>query len=307
MDQKPAFLRLGLTGWPLGHSISPRLHTAALDALGLKGTYSLYPVPPLPEGTAALRELLEQMLQGELHGLNVTIPHKQAVIPLLEEKDSSTSTLTPAARAIGAVNTIVQRNGHLLGDNTDAPGFLADLERIFPGASSTASTHQQALVFGAGGAARAVVYALARAGWSISIAARRPAQAQELASSLCVSANVVPLPCARHPAQDAADQFQSLLPVSLIVNTTPLGMYPKIQESPWPTGVPFPPQAVLYDLVYNPAETSLVRAARSAGLKAETGLGMLIEQAALAFEIWSGFSLPREIMWKAALSLQENL
>ena len=113
--------KLGLIGYPLGHSLSPKIHTAALQASGLEGNYSLFPIPP--EDKQALQDLLAQVRAGEIHGLNVTIPHKQNVIEFMDE-------LTPAAQAIGAVNTIYMRGDKLIGDNTDAPGFLADLKRF---------------------------------------------------------------------------------------------------------------------------------------------------------------------------------
>lgn len=281
--QRSTFLRLGLTGWPLGHSLSPRLHQAALTALDLAGEYRLYPVPPLPEGRGDLAELVQQVRHGRLHGLNVTIPHKQNVLPLLDE-------LTPAARAIGAVNTLYRQAGRLVGHNTDAPGFLADLERLgFAG--PTSGPRPKALVLGAGGGARAVCCALAQAGWQVCITARRFEQASALAAGL--SAN-------SWAASALTYQPASLLlPFSLIINTTPVGMYPDVQASPWPDGIPFPAGAAVYDLVYNPPETALVRAARDAGLPAATGLGMLVEQAALAFEIWSGRPVPRLVLWNA--------
>ncbi len=165
---KPPPFALGLTGHPLGHSLSPQLHNAALAALGLEGAYRLYPVAPLPEGQAALAELVGRLRSGELHGLNVTIPHKQAVMPLLDR-------LSPAARAIGAANTLVLRGGELLGENTDAPGFLVDLHTRLGAHLPRGSG--RALVLGAGGSARAVVYALAGAGWQVRLAARRTTQA----------------------------------------------------------------------------------------------------------------------------------
>ena len=280
----PSVLRLGLTGWPLGHSLSPRLHQAALAALHLVGEYRLYPVPPLPEGQGALAELVQQMRLGRLHGLNVTIPHKQSVLPLLDE-------LTPAASAIGAVNTIYRRAGRLVGHNTDAPGFLADLEQLgFAGLAS--EPRPKALVLGAGGAARAVCCALAQAGWQVCITARRFEQASALAANLN----------AQSWAASALtfEPASLLLPFSLIINTTPVGMYPDVQANPWPAGIPFPPGAAVYDLVYNPPETALIRAARAAGLPAANGLGMLVEQAALAFEVWTGRTVPRLPMLKAA-------
>ena len=118
MDE--TLLALGLIGYPLGHSLSPQLHNAALKAMDIAGEYHLHPIPPLPEGRADLDALLDRLVSGEIHGLNVTIPHKQTVIPLLDE-------LTASARSIGAVNTIFLRDGKLTGHNTDAPGFLGGL------------------------------------------------------------------------------------------------------------------------------------------------------------------------------------
>ncbi len=277
--------RLGLTGYPLGHSLSPKLHNAALAKAGLAGAYALYPVPP--GDAAGLAALLARLRAGELHGLNVTIPHKQAVMPLLDG-------LTPVAKAVGAVNAVF--NGQwsmvnsqlsisipqfplfLLGDNTDAPGFLRDVRRFM---GDGFGRRPSALILGAGGSARAVAFALANEGWAVTVAARRLAQAEDLAASLAVhvagSLTAVPL---------TVDGLRGLAP-GLLVNTTPVGMAPAIDASPWPQALALPETAV-YDLVYNPRETKLVRAARAAGLPATTGLGMLIEQAALAFTRWTG-------------------
>ena len=282
-------LHLGLVGWPLGHSLSPRLHNAALAALNLPGEYRLYPTPPFPEGQARLAELLEQVRKGDLHGLNVTIPHKQNVLPLLDD-------LTPTAAAIGAANLIYLKGGRLTGDNADAAGFLADLQHN--GLAAPASGSRTALVLGAGGSTRAVVYALVNAGWQVWIAARRIEQASALVASLQIrgpALHVLPL-----EADALAD------PYDLIVNTTPLGMYPDVETCPWPAGLPFPPQAGVYDLVYNPVETSLVRQARAAGLRAANGLGMLVNQAAIAFETWTGQPAPLAAMWEAVTPQKEE-
>jgi shikimate dehydrogenase len=275
----PSYLRLGLTGWPLGHSLSPRLQTAALAAAGLQGEYALYPVPPLPDGAAALSGLLDDLRQGRLDGLNVTIPHKQSVLPALDE-------LSPAAQAIGAANTLYARRGKLIGENTDAPGFLADLERL-----GFLSGSRRALILGAGGSARAVCFALIGAGWQVTVTARRLEQAQALAAGLAASSATL---------QAAPFEPSALTrPFSLIINTTPLGMTPNVDASPWPDGLPFPASTAVYDLVYNPAETGLVKAARAAGLCASTGLGMLVEQAALSFELWTGHNVSRAALWQA--------
>jgi shikimate dehydrogenase len=277
----PKLLCLGLIGYPLGHSLSPTLHAAALAQYELQGEYRLYPVPPLPEGLSELKALMERLRRGELHGLNVTIPHKQSVVEWLDE-------LTPAARAIGAVNTLINRDGRLVGDNTDAPGFWADIESLW-GFKYPA----RALVLGSGGVARGMVYALAAHGWQVTIAAARPEdmkQAHTLASDLSPvggKLDVIEL----NPA--LLGQYGNM---ALVVNATPLGMSPNNDISPWPEGVSFPLACKVYDAVYNPLETRFVRSARAAGVPAETGLGMLIAQAALAFERWTGLPAPFEVM-----------
>jgi len=271
----PFMYHLGLIGYPLRHSLSPEIHIAALKACGLEGDYSLFPVSP--DDKQGLKSLLNCVRTGEITGLNVTIPHKQNVIPLLYE-------LTPTAQAIGAVNTIYLRDNKLIGDNTDAPGFLTDLNKFL----TTENTEKNisALVIGAGGSARAVVYALVNNGWNVTIAARRIKQAKQLAASL--THHTIQLT----NYQTLNDQRSTF---NLLVNATPLGMAPNADQSPWPENLPFP-NASVYDLVYNPRETKLVKDARAQGLSATTGLGMLIEQAALAFELWTGQCPPREIM-----------
>ncbi len=274
---------LGLVGYPFGHSLSPRLHQAALRHLGQQGVYRLYEIPPKDQ--AALRRLLDALRQGAIHGLNITIPHKQRVAALVD-------ALTPTAQAIGAVNTLFVKEGRVWGDNTDAPGFWADLQAQFPTATAQPGL---ALVLGAGGAARAVVYALLRHGWRVQVVARRPDQAQELCDHL--SAALGPTPCTAL-AWETQEEWLREAP-DLIVNTTPVGMAPHSEASPWPASLPWPSEAALYDLVYNPRPTALVRQARAAGLLAVDGLGMLIEQAALAFERWTGLRPPREALWQA--------
>lgn len=298
-------LSLGLTGYPLGHSLSPRLHAAALGAAGLPGEYRLYPAEPLPQGEPALRALLGRLRAGELHGLNVTIPHKSAVLPWLDE-------LAPVARAVGAANTLYLRAGRLAGDNTDVGGFLADLAALWPPVAAEAGP-LTALVLGAGGSARAVVYALAQTGWQVFVAARRPEQAQALAAAL-----IPTLPDDRKDRQGQASTAPAIQPLplaaaafarlptspALIVNTTSLGMASQPADSPWPGELPFPEEARVYDLVYNPAETPLLRAARLAGRPGRNGLGMLVEQAALAFERWTGRPADRAAMFAAAKTVE---
>lgn len=258
---------LGLIGYPVSHSLSPKIHNAALKACGLEGEYSLFPIEP--NNKDGLKAILESVRAGEIQGLNVTIPHKQNVIEFLDE-------LTPTAQVIGAVNVIYMKDAKLIGDNTDALGFLSDLNH-FLGDQSAPITHKSAIVLGAGGGARAVVYALFNDGWDVTIAARRLEQAHQLASSFS-------------NYQLSIINFADLQPstCNLIVNTTPLGMTPNAETSPLPEDLSLPHHVAVYDLVYNPRETKLVRDARAQGCVAVTGLGMLIEQAAAAFERWTG-------------------
>jgi shikimate dehydrogenase len=277
------WLSLGLTGYPLAHSFSPQLHEVALQACGLKGEYRLYPMHP--DDPAGLGALLDNVRKGRLHGLNVTIPHKRSVLRFLDE-------VSETAMAIGAVNTIYVREGVLVGENTDADGFMADLERCKINSEKRellAKGPQKALILGAGGSARAVTYALVRAGWQVCVAARRLEQAQALQQAISEKVEVIAL-----ESEALADR-----PVDLVVNTTPLGMGERAGESVWPAGVQLPDMAFIYDLVYNPAETALMRDAMQAGLRCVNGLGMLVEQARLAFRIWTGREVYREVMERA--------
>ncbi|MEO8354624.1 MAG: shikimate dehydrogenase [Chloroflexota bacterium] len=271
-------MRLGLIGYPLGHSLSPKIHTAALHACGLDGEYLLFPIHPGDK--QGLGDLLSRVRSGEVTGLNVTIPYKQNVIEFMDE-------LTPTAAAIGAVNIIYMHDNKLIGDNTDAAGFLLDLKKYLT-TETRGHGDLNALVLGAGGSARAIVHVLASEGCSVTIAARRIEQSQELAVNF---ENVKAI-------EFNFTTFQ-LSNFQLIVNTTPVGMLPNIDQSPLPENVTLPRDIVIYDLVYNPPETKLVCDARAQGLQATTGLGMLIEQAALAFEVWTGYKPPRDILWNA--------
>jgi shikimate dehydrogenase len=268
----------GLIGVPLAHSFSPVLHLAALQACGLNGSYTLFPIPPLPEGEKDLATLLERVRGDELQGLNVTIPHKQSILHLLDE-------CSPLARSIGAVNTIYVKDGRLTGENTDAAGFLADL------AALPLSENKTALVLGAGGAARAVIYALLNKGWRVHIAARRGGQANALANEFMAAGKNITA-----SALDADNLRDIAFEPSLIVNASSAGMYPHIDESSWPSNLPFPAGACVYDLVYKPSQTRFMQETREAGLQARGGLGMLVEQAACAFELWTGQTADRSAM-----------
>jgi shikimate dehydrogenase len=274
------FFKLGLIGYPLGHSLSPKIQNAALNSCGLDGDYSLFLIRP--EDKQGLQDLLARVRSGEITGLNVTIPHKQNVIALVDE-------LTPTAQAVGAVNAIYVRGNRLIGENTDATGFLSDLKSKLT-MDSRRDGDSRALVLGAGGSARAVVYALANDDWNVTVAARRTEQAVQLASSF-----------PNHEFQ--ISNIESLDPelsyFQLIVNTTPIGMFPHVDQSPLPDDVSLPNGTMIYDLIYNPRVTKLMREARAQGLAATSGLGMLVEQAALGFELWTGQRPSLDILWNA--------
>jgi shikimate dehydrogenase len=203
------------------------------------------------------------------------VPHKEGVVPYL-------NAVFPAARVIGAVNTIVISDGQLTGFNTDWSGFLADLE-----GQKLALFGRDCLVLGAGGSARAVVYALLRRGGRVTVLARREEQARQLAAQI---GPAFPSAALVSTARlDDAPRLAAVADEPLLINTTPLGMVgANVTQSPWPDDAPFPPGAVVYDLVYNPPQTRLMQQAKAGGRRAINGLGMLVGQAAEAFEIITG-------------------
>jgi shikimate dehydrogenase len=268
-----------LFGDPVSHSLSPAMHQAAFRAAGLNAAYLPWAVAAadLPDAIRALRGLHNFL------GANLTIPHKEAVISLLDR-------LTLDARAIGAVNTIVRQGDALLGDNTDAAGFLASLAAVLPDGPKGAIT----VVLGAGGAARAVAVALARAGCGrVQILNRTPARALQLAAA--VAAQAPDCTVVSGPLEPAARLDPA---ADLVVNTTAVGL--RADDPPLFAYERLDPHAVVYDLIYRPPETPLLAAARRRGCRSLNGLGMLLEQGALAFERWTGRPAPRAVM-RAAL------
>jgi shikimate dehydrogenase len=253
--------RAFVIGQPIAHSRSPLLHGHWLEALGLPGSYERVEVAPeaLPGFIAGLRE-------AGFAGGNVTVPHKTAVLPLVDELDD-------AARAIGAVNTLWFAGDRVWGGNTDAFGFLAALDA---GAPDWDAGARVATVIGAGGAARAIVHGLLQRGLDVRLANRSRETADALSQSF-----------ARLPAVHALGELPALLAdTDLLVNTTALGMTGKPPfELPL---APLPPHATVCDIVYVPLETALLRAARARGLKAVDGLGMLMHQAVPGFARWFG-------------------
>jgi shikimate dehydrogenase len=267
-----------LIGWPLAHSISPAIHNAAFQALGMEGAYSLLPV----EREEELRGVLAGLKSDkDWAGANVTVPYKEKVVAHLQG-------LEGAAARMKAVNTVARKGNRLIGHNTDLPGFLADLER-----NEFDFRGRNVLVIGSGGAARAVVLGLVESRCRLSLVAVIRGQAETLARELGDGrVDVI--------SWDDPSLAQRARSASLVVNTSPVGMWPSVDASPWPENIPFPEKAVVYDVVYNPVETRFLREARSRGLKAAGGLGMLVEQGALAFELWTGVKAPRDVMMRAA-------
>ncbi|MFN3689438.1 MAG: shikimate dehydrogenase [Fimbriimonadales bacterium] len=269
-----AFTQLtGVLGCPVRHSLSPAMHNAAFRALGLNWVYLAFETPPesLPMAVAGMRGL-------GIRGLNLTVPHKEAVIPLLD-------TLTDTARRIGAVNTLFWDKGQLVGDNTDAEGFLRALRE-----SGVEPAGQTVLILGAGGAARAVAYALASLGCRLILANRTLERARALAEAF--HAQATPM---------HQESLRKIVPaVNGIVNCTALGMTPNTETTPPVDWELVPETAWICDLVYRPLRTRLLREAESRGLKTIDGLGMLIHQGALAFERWTGQPAPLEAMRQSA-------
>ncbi len=257
-------LRLAVLGHPIRHSLSPAMHAAALRALGLKGWYEALEVPP-----EDLSQALERVRRG-YRGVNLTVPLKEGALPLLD-------WVAEEAREMGAVNTVLNVEGRLFGFNTDAPGFLQALK------AGGVPLEGPALVLGAGGAGRAVTWALRGAGLEVWVWNRTRARAEALARAFGL--RVVPLEWARE--------------ARLIVNATSIGLMDPL-ATPLPQGL-FPEEGAAVDLVYRPLWTRFLKEAKEAGLRVQTGLPMLAWQGALAFRIWTGLLPPVETMERAAL------
>lgn len=276
MGMAVARLRVGVIGDPVAHSLSPAMQQPAFDAFAIPAIYERWPTPAseLAERVAGLRE-------PDVLGANVTVPHKVAVMALLDE-------VSPLARRAGAVNTIVNRDGRLAGDNTDIHGFATSVGEVCRNPRSRST-----LVLGAGGAARAVALALEAMGVErIVIANRDPARAERLVADLA--------PTLLHPiAATEAALKPELRRTSLLINATSLGW--RAGESPLAEEqiALLPRNALVVDLTYR--DTDLLLAARARGLRTLDGLSMLVHQGARAFELWTGNAAPVELMRSAAL------
>ena len=259
--------RLGVCGWPVAHSRSPQMHHAALRAAGLDGwRYLRLPLPP-----ELFAETVRALPAAGFRGVNVTIPHKEAALALADDA-------TDAAREIGAANTLTFEDGRIRADNTDAPGLLAALPAGYD------VTDRTALVLGAGGSARAVVWALLRAGAAdVAIWNRTPARAEALARELGGRAVTVPGP---------ADVVVNCTAVGLQAGDAPFKALPLEADS-------LGAGSLVVDLVYRDGGTQLLDAARARGADVVDGLEILVAQGAASFERWTGRTAPRQAMREA--------
>ncbi len=270
---------VGLLGWPVEHSLSPVMHNAVFDSLGLNWCYL-----PLPVRPGHVAEAIRGLVALNFRGANVTVPHKQTVMPLL-------GTLGSSARALGAVNTLVisrenQQQPAIHGMNTDSQGFTESLVQ----GGFRPDTNSKVVLVGAGGAARAVLFGLLQSGVrEILVLNRNPKRAEQVVKDLS--------PCAYHLGQldalalTAETLIESVRTADLLVNATSVGMWPYGEASIWPEKVPLPPHLTVFDLVYNPLETRLLRQTKASGARDVDGLGMLVQQGALALDLWTEMDL----------------
>jgi shikimate dehydrogenase len=275
---------VALIGYPLEHSVSPSFQQASFDYYHLDLRYESWEVEP-----SQLETAINRLRQPPFLGANITIPYKEMVMPLLDELDE-------LAVQIGALNTVVNREGKLFGYNTDAPAFIRSLRQD----GDFEPRDKRAVLLGAGGVARAASFALIKEGvrW-LTIANRTLGRAERLAASLRIEASsdtgVAILPW------EELRSGKTLSYGDLLVNCTSLGMKHSPMENETPLRASsIPKDALVYDLVYNPLETPLLREAKKAGAKVLGGLAMLVYQGAASFELWVGKEAPLDIMLRQA-------
>jgi shikimate dehydrogenase len=265
---------VGLIGHPISHSFSPFIHNTAFEILNLNFKYLVFDVPP-----ENLKEAIRGIPALGIIGVNITIPHKEAVLELLDN-------VSPETRIIGAVNTIVNENGNLTGYNTDVFGFTEPLKRF-----KNEVANSPVLIFGAGGAARAVIYSLITnfQPEKIIISNRNLSRAQLLVEHFSQILGYREFEVRELFIPDMESDVKS---ARLIINATPIGMYPKSDETLIQNPELFHKGQIIYDVVYNPQETVMLKIAKSRGARIISGIDMLIFQAAKSFELWTGFDMP---------------
>ena len=274
-------IQLGIIGFPIGHSLSPVFQQAALDYIGIDATYSTWEIRE-----ENLNTFIDGLRSPSIQGINVTVPHKESVLPLLDHVDEW-------ALQAGAVNTIVNRNGTLYGYNTDGIGFIKGLRHNRP----FDLQGRTVLIIGAGGSARGVVRALANESvGDIIIANRTLSRAQSLSTlsmGLGVSAQAISL--------DWQELSLAAVNSELIVNCTSVGMAHTSEFGLSPLLLQqISPNSVVYDLVYNPIETQLLKEAAQAGAAVISGIKMLVYQGAASFELWFDRPAPVDVMLESA-------
>jgi len=272
-----------IIGDPVEHTISPFLHNSAFKATELNSIYVAFRVIPerLAQAVDGLRSL-------SVKGFNVTIPHKVTVSPLLDEID-------PSARKIGAVNTVKNTNGRLMGYNTDGEGALMALEE------ANINLKGKTIILGAGGAARAIAFTLVKHVNEIVICNRTEAKALELASELRKHTDI-PVTGKKLDFQLSSEELDD---GDLIINTTSVGMHPDIDNSPINTDV-ISRNITVFDIVYTPFKTKLLKEAEARGAKTVPGINMLVYQAMKSFEIWTKKTVNVEVFFKAATNALER-
>ncbi|MFA6456409.1 MAG: shikimate dehydrogenase [Bacteroidota bacterium] len=282
---------IGIIGYKISHALSPAMHTAAFKKLNLEYDYGVMDVTPemLPNLIAALRSL-------NFRGANITIPYKEKVIPLVDE-------VSEEARMIGAVNTIVNNNGRLVGYNTDAHGVYVSLAYY-----SEEIKNNHVVIFGAGGAARATVYAVAKffSPKRIMIINRTLENAKAIVDEFTPKFRLTKFFCTNEHDVTARE----IDVATLLINTTSVGMKPLINLHPLPPDAVIQNHQIVMDIVYNPLETALLKLAHNAGAKTIGGIEMLLGQGAKAFELFTHNEFPintaREVLLKELMSPHGN-
>lgn len=263
----------GIIGSPVAHSASPAMHNRAFAELDLDAVYLPFEVEDLAKFFHRFLRSATREIDWDFRGLSVTIPHKSAVIPMLDEVHQT-------ARDVGAVNTIAVREGRMTGYNTDVQGAIEPLQTV------CALEGESCAVIGAGGAARAVIYGLVERGARVSVFARNPEKARALSQAFGVLVSPI-------GALQSSD-------VPVVINTTPVGMRGHSEDSSPVPGAWLRGRRIAYDLVYNPLETRFLADARAAGCLTISGVDMLVAQAAVQFELWTGRKPPIDAMREAA-------
>ena len=264
-----------LVGYPVEHSMSPAMHNAAFKALGIDAEYRLASVEP-----GRLAAFIETLRGPEVMGGNVTIPHKVTVMRRLDHVDET-------ARAIGAVNTIVHSEGQLMGHNTDATGGVKALTEAYGSLEDSIVT-----IIGAGGASRAITYQVSRVECRVTVLNRSPEKARSLVEDVRPTASA-------ELSHGGLERLPAIIEeTDVLINTTPVGMTPNTSDSPVPAGL-LHGGLFVYDVIYNPVKTRLLRDAEAMGARVLSGVNMLVYQGAEAFKMWTGAEPPVDLMQRA--------